>query len=120
VQTTTDPYALTDLSKLYDKVKGAVVYAVAEIEVPKEMAVQVRVGTPNALKVFVNGKEIFAREAYHHGDRMDQHVASCVLKPGKNVVVLKVCQNEQSESWAQKYYFQCRICDELGGAMLVK
>ena len=34
--------------------------------------------------------------------------------------MLKVCQNEQSESWAQKYYFQCRICDELGGAMLVK
>jgi hypothetical protein len=119
-QTTSDPYALTDLSKLYDKVKGAVIYAVTEVEVAQEMAVQVRVGTPNALKIFVNGTEIFSRVAYHHGDRMDQHIAACKLKPGRNVIMLKLCQNEQAETWAQKYYFQCRVCDDLGGAVFVK
>ncbi len=51
---------------------------------------------------------------------MDQHVAPVVLKPGRNVIVLKLCQNEQTESWAQKFSFNCRVCDELGGAVPVK
>jgi hypothetical protein len=118
--TATEQYGTVDLGKLYDKEKGAVVYAVAEVEAPREMPVQVRLGSPNAVKVFVNGQEVFGREAYHHGDQMDQHVAAAVLKPGRNVIVVKVCQNEQTESWAQKFSFSCRVCDELGGAVPVK
>ena len=78
--------------------------------------VQVRAGSTNALKVFVNGKEVFAREEYHHGTRMDQHVGRGTLRAGRNEILVKVCQNEQTESWAESWGFQLRVCDALGGA----
>ncbi len=35
-----------------------------------------------------------------------------------NVLLLKVCQNEQEQSWAQDYKFQLRVCDATGSAVL--
>jgi hypothetical protein len=66
------------------------------------------------VKVFLNGRLIFAREEYHHGMRMDQHVAPATLRVGRNEILLKVCQNEQKEEWAQKWSFQLRITDSAG------
>jgi hypothetical protein len=40
------------------------------------------------------------------------------LRAGKNVILLKVCQNEQSEDWAQTWQFQFRVCDATGTAIL--
>jgi hypothetical protein len=39
------------------------------------------------------------------------------LKPGENVLLLKVCQNEQDQDWAQRYQFQLRVCDSTGSAV---
>ena len=39
-------------------------------------------------------------------------------EPGTNVILLKICQNEQTESWAQDWEFQLRVCDGLGTAVL--
>ena len=75
---------------------------------------QVRVGTENAVRLFVNGRPIFSREEYHHGMRIDQHVAPATLRAGRNEILLKVCQNEQKEDWAQKWSFQLRITDTAG------
>ena len=36
----------------------------------------------------------------------------------KNLIVLKVLQNEQTESWAQDWQFQLRVCDSIGTAAL--
>ena len=49
---------------------------------------------------------------------MDQYVSTGVLKPGRNVILLKVCQNEQDQSWAQDWKFQLRVCDATGTAVL--
>ncbi|GIW81911.1 MAG: hypothetical protein KatS3mg105_3718 [Gemmatales bacterium] len=87
---------------------------------PREQNVQLRMGSNNAVKIFVNGKLIFFREEYHHGMVMDQYIAPCQLKAGKNEILLKVCQNEQDQPWAQKWSFQVRLCDELGGAVAFK
>ena len=38
-----------------------------------------------------------------------------MLKKGENVIVLKVCQNNQKEEWAQDWQFQVRVCDDTGG-----
>jgi hypothetical protein len=115
--TTDDPYGLVDLNKALTKHMGAVGYAFAVIDSPEERPVEVRVGSNNAVKIFLNGKLLFYREEYHHGQRMDQHVGAGILKKGRNEVLLKVCQNEQTDQWAQSWSFQARICDPLGGAV---
>jgi outer membrane protein assembly factor BamB len=109
--------ARVDLNAVIGKHKGAVAYAFAAIESPREQAVEIRAGSPNALKLFLNGKEIYSCEEYHHNGRLDTHVAHCVLREGRNEILVKVCQNEQTEEWAQEWSFQVRICDALGGAM---
>jgi hypothetical protein len=118
--TTDSPYGAVDLNKALGKQKGTVAYAFAAIDSPTERPVQVRVGSINAVKIFLNGKELFAREEYHHGVEMDQYVAAGTLKAGRNEVLLKVCQNEQSEEWAQAWGFQARLCDAAGAAVPFK
>ncbi len=114
---TKDPYGVVDLNQVLGRQKGVVAYACAEIVSPEERPVQVRVGCINAVKVFLNGKPIFGREEYHHGMYLDQYVASGTLKAGRNELLLKVCQNEQSEVWAQEWRFQARLCDAAGAAV---
>jgi hypothetical protein len=114
---TEGPYGEVDLNKLIGKDKGAVAYALAVIESPTERPIQVRVGCINALKLFLNGKEIFAREEYHHGMRLDQYTARGTLKAGRNELLVKVCQNEQKDVWAQEWKFQARLCDATGSAI---
>jgi len=57
---------------------------------------------------------------YHSGSQPDQFVNRVVLQPGRNVILVKVCQNEQTQDWAQRWDFQLRVCDETGGAVLSK
>jgi hypothetical protein len=114
---TADPYGAIDLNKTLGKQQGVVGYAYAAIESPVERPVQIRAGTLNALKIFFNGKEVFHVEEYHHGIEMDQYVAKVTLKPGRNELLLKVCQNEQKEDWAQDWGFQVRLCDPVGAAV---
>jgi hypothetical protein len=116
----TEPYGKVDLNKALEKHKDAVGYAYTIVESAKELPVEFRFGCVCAIKVFVNGKELFAREEYHHGDRFDQYVAKGSLKPGKNEILVKVCQNNQTDSWAQAWQFQFRIADATGGAVPVK
>lgn len=114
---TTDPYGLVDLNKALGKNMGAVAYAFAVVDSPAERAVQLRAGSNNAVKLYLNGKQVCFREEYHHGTRMDQHIGEGTLKAGRNEVLIKVCQNEQTESWAQSWSFQLRLSDSLGGAV---
>ncbi len=112
--TTADPYGVVDLNKTVGKYRGAAAYAFTVVESPTERPVQIRVGSENAIQVFLNGRRIFAREEYHHGMRMDQHIAAGTLRAGRNEILVKVCQNEQTEDWAQTWSFQLRITDAAG------
>jgi hypothetical protein len=114
---TTDPYGLVDLNKVIGREKGVVAYAFAAIDSPVERPVQVRAGSITAIKIFLNGKQIFARDEYHHGMQVDQYIADGLLQSGRNELLLKVCQNEQTESWAQNWAFQARLCDATGAAV---
>jgi hypothetical protein len=115
--TTDDARGNVDLNKVLGKSRGAVAYARAVVELPAGRDVELRAATENALKMFVNGKPVFAREEYHHGKSFDQHVARVSLRKGRNTILLKVCQNEQTDAWAQAWDFQLRVCDALGGAV---
>lgn len=115
--TTDDELGKVDLNDAIAPEKGAVAYAYAEIEVPESQAAQVRYASPNATKLWVNGKLVASNEVYHAGGEVDQYTADLKLPAGKNTILLKVCQNEQKEAWAQDWNFQLRVCDPLGGGI---
>lgn len=116
----TEPYGMVNLNKAIAKHKDAVAYAYSVIEAEKETPAEIRLGCINAVKVFLNGKEVFARDEYHHGERFDQYMAKVTLKAGKNEILVKVCQDDQTVQWAQNWQFQLRVCDATGGALPVK
>jgi len=103
-----------DLAEAYKKEKGAIVYALSSFQSSDSLSGEVRIGSQNALKVWVNGKELISREVYHSGGQIDQYTAPVQLQAGLNTVMVKVCQNEQTEAWAQDWSFQLRFCDSTG------
>jgi hypothetical protein len=115
--TTADPYGVLDLNKALGEQRGAVAFAFVAFTAPAARPVEIRAGSDNALQIFLNGRRVFAREEYHHGMRLDQHVAAGALRAGRNEILVKVCQNEQTEDWAQTWSFQLRVCDEAGAAV---
>ncbi len=115
--TTTDELGAVDLNKAIAKHMGAVAYAFAEFESPAERPIELRLGCINANKVWLNGELLTANEVYHANTSLDQYVGRGRLKAGKNQILVKVCQNEQTEDWAQDWKFQLRVCDDLGTAV---
>jgi hypothetical protein len=118
--TTDDLHGIVNLNTALAKHKGAVAYAYAVVESETERTVEVRVGSDTAVKIFLNGQELFGYEEYHHGTRVDQYTAKGQLKKGRNEILLKVCQNEQTEDWAQDWLFQARLSDATGVAVPFK
>ncbi|MEM1068074.1 MAG: hypothetical protein AAGI63_04200 [Planctomycetota bacterium] len=117
---TEDDYGLVNIAKQIENYKGSAMYATTTFRSEGPQQVQFRLGTPNAWKLWVNGKLIFQREEYHRGSGMDQYTIPVILKDGANSILLKVCQNEQEQPWAQDYEFQLRVCNATGAAILPK
>jgi hypothetical protein len=40
------------------------------------------------------------------------------LQAGRNTILVKVCQNEQTEEWTVEWDFQLRVTDALGTPIL--
>lgn len=118
--TTDDKYGVVDLAKFTAPQKGSVTYAYTEFTSDKAQTVDLRLGTPNAYKLWLNGELIFGREEYHRGMAIDQYRMTGKLLAGKNQILLKICQNEQTDEWAQRWQYQLRICDATGTAILSK
>ncbi len=106
-----------DLNPVYSNEKGAVAYAYAEFNASQPLDCEVRLGCINANKVWVNGKQAMSNDVYHAGSQIDQYTAPVKLKAGKNTILVKICQNEQTEQWAQDWKFQLRFSDASGLAI---
>jgi len=117
-RSTEDPYGTVDLNELLGRFKGAIAYAYAEFYASQPRDVELRLGCINGNKIWLNGDLLTANHVYHSGTYMDQYVGKGRLKAGKNVILLKIAQNEQTESWAQRWQFQLRVCDQYGTAVL--
>jgi hypothetical protein len=115
---TTDVYGMVDLNKAVGKHMGVAAYAAAEFDSDRARPVEIRLGCDTAYKVWLNGKLLSLSEAYHTVSDVDQYTARGTMKAGRNLILLKVCQNEQTEEWAQKWQFQLRVCDAAGTAVL--
>ena len=116
--TTDDTHGTVDLNKAIGKHKGAVGYAYHEFVSASEQPAELRLGCINANKIWLNGELLTANEVYHAGARFDQYVGKGTLRKGKNQILIKICQNEQTENWAQDWSFQLRVCDRYGTAIL--
>jgi hypothetical protein len=116
--TTKDEYGSVDLNAALGKHKGAIAYARGEFFADESREVDFRMGCITGHKIWLNGELVTANHVYHTGMYIDQYTARGRLKSGKNVILLKIAQNEQTESWAQDWKFQLRICDQYGTAIL--
>jgi len=108
---------VVDLNKDIGKKKGVIGYAATTFECSADCTAQVRIGTPNAHKIWVNGELVMSNEIYHNSNSIDKFSAPVKLKSGGNKVLIKLCQNEQTDSWAQDWSFQLRFCDATGKAI---
>ena len=125
--TTEDDMGKIDIADAIGPLKGAVVYLFAEVECAQAQLAQVRYASPNATKLWVNGQLVSEHEVYHTenqfgqapdpSSQFDQYSHPVEFKQGSNTLLLKVCQNEQTESWAQDWQFSLRVTDALGGAI---
>ena len=111
---TKSDYGLVDFNQPFMPLKEVAGYAYAEFWSDAARPVQVRLGTENGWKVWVNGKFLFGRDEYHRNTEIDQYRLPVVLQPGKNILLVKCTQNEQVEDWTKEWEFQLRLTDGLG------
>ncbi len=113
-----DTFGKIDLNKPLGMLKETVGYAYTEFESAGARSAEIRLGCKIAWKIWFNGQLIFGRDEYHRGQRIDQYKLPIQLNPGKNTILVKACQNEQTEEWTVQWEFQLRICDSTGSAIL--
>ncbi len=116
--TATDDLGTVDFNKALGEQKAVAGYAVAEFVSPARQEVQLRLTSMNAIKLWLNGKPVNQYRVYHSGSDPDQYVNTVTLESGRNVILVKACQNDLKEDWARKWDFQLRVCEGDGGAIL--
>ena len=109
-----DRHGAVDLNAMIATKKGVLAYAQATVTMPEAGLAEVRVGSPCAVVVWVNGRQVMAHEIYHASEAIDHYVAPAEFRAGENTVLVKCCQNEQTDPWAGDWKFQVRITDPLG------
>jgi tetratricopeptide (TPR) repeat protein len=98
-----------DLKEIFEPDMWTVAYGLISIDCPTARQAQIRIGTNESTKVWLNDEEVwvynFRRDAY-----LDDDIIPVELKEGKNTVLIKVCQ--KTGDWG--FYF--RITDPEGHA----
>lgn len=114
----TDPSGKVDLNQPFGPLKEVTAYAFTEYEASQAGPAELRLGCKNAWKIWFNGKLLFGRDEYHRGQRIDQYKLPVQLEKGTNTILVKLCQNEQEETWTTEWEFKLRVCDATGTAIL--
>lgn len=113
-----DDYGVVDLKDALKDHAEVVTYAAAEFQSEGERAVDVRLGCFTGFKLWVNGELVLERGDAYTGMKLDHYVARARLKAGKNVILLKVAQDEAPPQLPPMLRFQLRVCDANGKAVL--
>ncbi len=112
--TSKDDYGNISMNIPYTPLKAAAAYAYTEFFSEGARPAELRIGTKNGFKIWLNGELMFAHEEYHLNKAVDQYPIAARLREGRNTILVKVCQNEQTQDWATEWDFQLRICDSSG------
>lgn len=115
---TSDDFGVVDLNTALAKHKGAIAYAFTEFLSNEDRPVELRLGCINGNKIWLNGQLLTSNHVYHASTFVDQYTGHGKLLKGRNTILLKIAQNEQTEQWAQNWKFQLRACDSIGTAVL--
>lgn len=105
-----------DLNKILGKEKEVVGYGVAVFACSEERPAEIRLRMQNAFKLWLNGELLQSQAIGHTGNAFDQYVIPVTLKQGKNLILIKSCQNKppQEIEWYDTWHFNVRICDQSG------
>ena len=107
-------YGMVDMNQPCGKLKEVAAYATTDFFSDRARAVELRLGGKNSWKVWLNGKLLFAHDEYHTNAEIDQYLMAAQLQPGRNTILVKVCQNELVKDWTEEWEFQLRVTDALG------
>jgi hypothetical protein len=113
-----DDYGMVDFNQPLGAQKETVAYAKTVFLSPEDRDAELRLGCKNAWKIWLNGELIFGRDEYHRGMSIDQYILPVKLKKGANDILVKCCQNEETQTWTVEWQFQLRVCDASGTAIL--
>ena len=80
-----------DLTELYGRSGGLCAYIYSELESPREQHLYLHVGSNDAAKVWLNGREVVA-DPIDHGASRSQHVVPITLREGRNRLLMKIDQ----------------------------
>jgi tetratricopeptide (TPR) repeat protein/transglutaminase-like putative cysteine protease len=103
-------YGYQDFSAIYRPNLQVCAYAVAGLESDREQQAAVRLGSDDAIRVWLNGKPLLSNPAYRPAC-FDQDVAGCLLRKGLNYILVKVCQKDGG--WG----FRLRLTAPSGGRL---
>ncbi len=96
-----------DLREVLKRSSWAVGYGVVYVNSPEKRVVQLRVGTDEAAKLWLNDELVW--QTYRKRDaRLDDHMITVVLRPGDNKLLIKVTNTDRD--WG----FYLRVTDESG------
>jgi len=111
---TKDDHGMVDFNKPLSPLKEVTGYALTEFWSDTARPAELRLGCKNGWKVWWNGKFLFGRDEYHRAAEMDQYRLPVQIQAGKNILLVKCCQNEQTEDWTKEWEFQLRVTDPQG------
>jgi hypothetical protein len=111
---TSDEYGKVDMNQPYGKLKDVAAYATTEFFSKEARPAELRLGGQNSWKVWLNGQLLFGRDEYHNDAEIDQYLMPARLQPGRNTILVKVCQNDVVKDWTEDWNFQLRVTDALG------
>ncbi len=99
-----------DFDALFKPRNQSLAYALCFLETNREKDIALRLGSDEAFKVFFNGREIHKLDARRLLS-FDQDVIGLRLKPGKNALLLKVC--DKTGNWG----FAARLTEPDGSIL---
>lgn len=110
----THKYGMVDMNQPCGKLKEVTAYATTDFYSDRARTVELRLGGKNSWRLWLNGKLLFAHDEYHTNTEIDQYRMPTELQPGRNTILVKVCQNEEVADWTGEWEFQLRVTDALG------
>ena len=96
------PTGFLDFGTVLAPADKCVAYAAVAVKSPAQTDAFVAMAAAGAAKVWLNGVEIFARDAYHEG-YFDQYVAPAPLLPGYNLLLVKVCGDDERWGFGARF-----------------
>jgi hypothetical protein len=106
-----DRLGTIDFNRLIGTEKGVLAYLATTIDSPTDRPAQLRLGSFNAMKIWLNGTQIARLPIYHSGGQFDGYKIPIDLKKGPNRLIIKVHQNSQTQPWTKNWSVTARIVE---------